>query len=56
MVCRAGKADNPAKFMCRLPRNSGILNLLEPSGPVHVRIRIALSYREINSLKKSKEI
>jgi len=42
--------------MCRLPRNSGVLNLLEPSGPVQLCIRSALPYREINSFIRSKEI
>jgi len=29
-----GRADILANFMCRQSRNSEILNLLEPSGPV----------------------
>jgi len=28
------RADNLTTFMCRLSRNSGRLNLMEPSGPV----------------------
>jgi hypothetical protein len=34
-------ADNLATFMCRLSKNSGSLNLQEPSGPVQTCIGIA---------------
>ena len=34
-------ADNPATFMCHFSRNSGGLNLLEPSGPVQAHKWIA---------------
>ena len=37
-------ADNLTNFMCRLSRNPGSLNLLEPSGPVQASIGIALPY------------
>ena len=50
------RADNLANLMCQLSRNSVILNLLEPSGPVQVCIRIALPYKEINSFIRNKEI
>jgi hypothetical protein len=37
-------ADNLTNFMCRLSRNSGGLNLLEPSGPVQACNGIALPF------------
>jgi hypothetical protein len=37
-------ADNPSIFVCRLSRNPGSLNLLEPSAPVQACIGIALPY------------
>jgi hypothetical protein len=36
------KDDNLTTFMCRLSRNSGSLNLLEPSGPVQACNGVAL--------------
>ena len=39
-------ADNLTTFMCRLSRNSGSLNLLEPSGPVQAYTAIALNIAE----------
>jgi hypothetical protein len=36
------RADNLATFMCRLSRNSGSLNVVEPSGPLQNCIGIAL--------------
>jgi hypothetical protein len=41
------RADNLTTFMCRLYRNSGSFNLLEPSGPVHVSTGTALPSRQL---------
>jgi hypothetical protein len=41
------RADNLATFMCRLSRNSGSLNLLEPSGPVQACIGTAVPFLRV---------
>jgi hypothetical protein len=38
------KADNLTTFMCRFSRNSGSLNLQEPSGPVQACNGTALPF------------
>jgi len=38
------RADNFATFFCRLSRNSGSLNILEPSGPLQPCTALALPF------------
>jgi len=41
-------ADNLATFMCHLPRNFGILNLLKLLGPVQGCSGLAYSYLHVS--------
>jgi hypothetical protein len=43
------RPDKLVTFICRLSRNSGIVNLVGPSGSVQACIRIALPFRESTS-------
>jgi hypothetical protein len=47
-------ADNLTIFMCRLSRNSGSLNLLEPQGPVQACSGKALPYNDLNIVQDIK--
>ena len=41
-VCKGGRCVRLITFMCWLSRNSGILKLLEPLGPIHTFNGIAI--------------